>query len=1164
MATSPEKWETVKALFVAALELDSREWPTFLRKNCPDNGIRTEVERLLKEHDRTRTRLSTPVLGNFSLGAEALTHELSESQLLAERFRVVRFIAGGGMGEVYEAEDEELRERVAIKTIRPEILAQPNAMARFKREVHLARKVTHPNVCRIFDLFRDRPNGGSAQKETVFISMELLRGKTLGAHLQEHGRISMCEALPLVQQMASALAAAHAVGIVHRDFKPGNVVLVNVPGQQTERAVVTDFGLALQSLISDETASISTGNGLVGTPAYMSPEQLEGRPATTAADIYALGLVIYEMVTGARPFQGDTPLSAAVKRLSEAPPTPRRFEPALSLVWESVILRCLERDPAKRFSNAEEVGRAISSEYPGVESGVASSGGVTRKMAGALAAVLLTAVVGIGYGVRTRTGRVQPSVPNTSARRSIAVLGFKNVSGRPDKAWLSEALSETLNSELSAGEQLRIISGENVARMKSDLALPDAEGYAPDTLARIRKNLGTDFVIEGSYLALGKESEGQIRVDAKLQDAHSGESIGSVVETGKESDINDLFVKAGKDLRARLGVTSASPVEEVAARASLPSSPQVARLYSEGLDKLRVFDALGARNLLEKASTEDPNFAPAHSALAEVWSRLGYGEKAIREAGKAVDLSTSLSHEEQLSIQGQYRSAQKEWGKAVEIYGELFGSFPDNIDYGLYFATAQTSAGRSQDALSTLARLRKLPSPEGDDPRIDLSEAFAADTLGDYQRELNAARRAAEKGDASGGRFVVARALKTEGAALRALGETKPAMATLEQASNLYTALGDKSGRPLITIGNMLAEQGDFDRAQETFEQALRGAREMGDKATECFALTNIAHVHLDRGDLGDVKPLYVEALGIQREIEDKRNAGSTLSNLGHLLYEGGNYPEANKTLDESLSIAREISNRRSEAYVLGFLGELLYAEGNLAESKARSEESLAIARDIGHKRVVQSSLAGIGLVLLAEGDFNGAQKEQEEAVAIAKELGEKGSAAQYRLALAQISLEKGLPTEAEAMVREPIEEFRAEKARGQEALAQVVLARSLLAQNKIPSARTVMEFANAAAARTQHHLVRFEVDLTDALVSAASGRTAAAETSLRAIISKAATVGCVPCEFEAKEALGEVEMKTGKTAVGRASLERLEKDAAVKGFLLLAHKATAAAKSAT
>jgi len=371
MASRPHNWEAVKELFQAALEQDSARRSSFLKERCPDASLRAEVERLLAEHDEAETFLSTAVLSDIPLEAEptAVPQRLCGGELLAGRFRILRFLAGGGMGEVYEAEDQELRERVAIKIIRPEVLAQPNAVARFRREVHLARKVTHANVCRIFDLFRHRSESGRIQEETVFISMELLHGKTLEEELKTSGCLSADEALPLIEQMASALSAAHAVGVVHRDFKPGNVVLEGARGQW--RAVVTDFGLALRPLTSEKTSTISTGQGgVVGTPAYMSPEQLEGRPVTATSDIYALGLVIYEMVTGARPFQGDTPISAALKRLTETPPPPRRLRPELSPLWESIILRCLERDPAQRLAKAEEVAKLLGGESASPVSGI--------------------------------------------------------------------------------------------------------------------------------------------------------------------------------------------------------------------------------------------------------------------------------------------------------------------------------------------------------------------------------------------------------------------------------------------------------------------------------------------------------------------------------------------------------------------------------------------------------------------------------------------------------------------------------------------------------------------------------------------------------------------------------------------------------------------------
>jgi len=356
MEISPEKWETVKTLFAAALELPAEKRPAFLRLECADSTLRQEVDRLLIEYDQAGSTLSHAPFGNPA-PPRHLSPRFESGKILAERFRILRFVAAGGMGEVYEAEDLELRECLAIKTIRPEALERSDTVARFKREVHLARRVTHPNACRIFDLFLHKPSGSDIAEATYFVSMEFLRGETLAERLHRQGRFSMIDALPLIHQMAAALSAAHDAGIVHRDFKPGNVVLVEE--QAGIRAVVTDFGLAYQSASSTADTALTTSSGQLGTIAYMSPEQLEGHSATAGSDIYALGLVIYEMVAGKRPFESESLISIAAKRLAEPAPSPRGIEPSLSPVFESVVLRCLERDPRKRFAQARDVSTAL-------------------------------------------------------------------------------------------------------------------------------------------------------------------------------------------------------------------------------------------------------------------------------------------------------------------------------------------------------------------------------------------------------------------------------------------------------------------------------------------------------------------------------------------------------------------------------------------------------------------------------------------------------------------------------------------------------------------------------------------------------------------------------------------------------------------------------------
>src|SRR5579864_1149330 len=229
MELTPQQWENVKALFEIALEKTPSDRNSFLAKSAQDSVVRNEVERLLAHHVESGGFLSRPALSSTNSSDKSSNVPFFVAgDLLAERFRITRFLARGGMGEVYEAEDVELHERVAVKSIRSELLNDNRALDRFKREVHLARKVTHPNVCRIFDLFR-QPALAQGRGPMIFVAMELLEGETLADFLKRQSRLSTEEARPIALQIASGLGAAHAAGVLHRDFKPGNVLLVPCP-----------------------------------------------------------------------------------------------------------------------------------------------------------------------------------------------------------------------------------------------------------------------------------------------------------------------------------------------------------------------------------------------------------------------------------------------------------------------------------------------------------------------------------------------------------------------------------------------------------------------------------------------------------------------------------------------------------------------------------------------------------------------------------------------------------------------------------------------------------------------------------------------------------------------------------------------------------------------
>ena len=284
-------------------------------------------------------------------GSEARGSNLRVGTVLADRYRIQRFIARGGMGEVYEAYDRVLRERIALKTVAASVSDSPRAVRRLMAEVQLARRVSHPNVCRIYDL------GAHALSTTgvlQFLSMEFVEGISLGEKLERDGPMPVPDAVSVAQQLLSGLQAAHEAGILHRDFKPDNVMLRPASGEKY-RAVIMDFGLARALDVDPARLTTGANQPLIGTLTYMAPEQVEGGALTAGTDIFAFGIVFFEMLTGCLPFVGGTPAATALKRLKDKPPAPSDYAPEVPKYVNQIVLRCLEKDPLHRYQSAQEV-----------------------------------------------------------------------------------------------------------------------------------------------------------------------------------------------------------------------------------------------------------------------------------------------------------------------------------------------------------------------------------------------------------------------------------------------------------------------------------------------------------------------------------------------------------------------------------------------------------------------------------------------------------------------------------------------------------------------------------------------------------------------------------------------------------------------------------------
>ncbi len=947
------------------------------------------------------------------------TATFEDGAFVANRYRVVRFIARGGMGEVYEAEDLELRCRVALKTVHAGASGESGAIERLKREIQLARRVTHPNVCRIFDVGFHSVTVDAPP--LVFLTMELLEGETLAARLRRAGRMSTATALPIVRQLTGALQAAHDVGVVHRDFKSENVFLV--PGRDGERAVVTDFGIARGGDDGFGITLTSTGNA-IGTPAYMAPEQISGGEIGSAVDQYALGVVMFEMVTGELPFRGENALQTAARRLTEPPPSPRQWQPELDPLWEAAILRCLARRPEERFRDVAGVARALAGEAsvagaasPAVDEAagaasppatpavvqsepheIAEPARARRVLSPAerrkrwLAALLLVALAGASAWawVRVRAIRQRLAVEApVAARRSVAVLGLRNLAGRADAAWLSTALAEMLDTELGQGRTLRVIPGEDVSQALADLGLGAASALPVEARARLRRRLGADYLVTGGYTVLADGDA--LRLDLRLEDARSSETLTTIAESGRESQLFDLVARAGGSLRSALGAGEAR-----ASKPALPTSPVAAKLYAEGIDALRHFDPRQGRQLLEEAVAADPDNALAHSALATALGSLGYSARAEQEASRARELATELPDEERLVVEARYFEAAGDWGTAASNWARLWSAYPDNVDYGLRVAACRTRAGQADQALAAALALRNLPAPENEDPRIDLAEASASGALSNFRRQAEAAERAATHAEARGAPLLVAEALVSRAWALRNLGRGAEGRAAAERARDLYQQAGDRAGVATAegVRGAILLDLGSLDAARDAYQQALSISRELGDRGGEARALNNLAVLARSRGELDAARQSYERVLAITTETGDRVGAAVAANNLASILADLGEFEEASKRAREAIDAARASGDKSGLAAALGNLGAVERRQGDLTAAERDWGESLALRRETGQRPGEAGALCGLAQTLLEHGQLDAAATRFADAAALARELGARSALA--------------------------------------------------------------------------------------------------------------------------------------------------------------------------
>jgi eukaryotic-like serine/threonine-protein kinase len=658
----PESWRKIEEMYHAALEREAEQRAAFLKVACgSDEALRQEVESLLAQKG-DGSFLESPAI---EVAARALAKAQARNRTPDGRmigrtishYRVLEKLGEGGMGVVYKARDERLDRDVALKILPAGTLADETARSRFRREALTLSQLNHPNIAVVYDF--DTENGMD------FLAMEYVLGETLAAKVAA-GPLPERDVIAIGTQIAEALEEAHEHDIIHRDLKPGNVMMT-----PKGRLKVLDFGLA--KLAKPLEVDAATGSlaetqagAVMGTVPYMAPEQLQGKSVDARADIYAMGAVLYEMVTGRRPFpEGQTSqLIAAI--LTQPPKPPRELDGRISSGLEAIILKALEKDPGQRYHSATDVLKELG-QASVRGSGAGAQGPVTtrRWAAAAIAAagLLMALAILVSLNVAGLRDRLRPPTgPATPRIQSLAVLPLANLSGDPEQEYFAEGMTEELIATLGRLSALRVISRTSVMRFKK----------TDKPLLQIAGELNVDGIVEGSVLRSGN----RVRITAQLIQASTEKHLWA--ET-YDRDLRDVLTLQSEVAQAitreiRIAVT---PDEQARLSSVRPVNPEAYEAYLKGRH-LDFLDNAKAVEFHQRAMQIDPAWAPPYAAIVTPTLVLGLPPteacaKARAAAGKALELDDTLSEahsamaQVKLDCDWDWAGTEREFKRSLEL-----------------------------------------------------------------------------------------------------------------------------------------------------------------------------------------------------------------------------------------------------------------------------------------------------------------------------------------------------------------------------------------------------------------------------------------------------------------------------------------------------------------
>jgi serine/threonine protein kinase/Tfp pilus assembly protein PilF len=619
---------------------------------------------------------------SFTKTLETPARMISEDHLIAGKYRILEEIGRGGMGVVYKAEDIKLKRSVALKFLPHQWVSDPDARERFIQEARAASALDHQNICNIHEI-------GEAEDGRMYIAMAFYEGESLREKI-ERGPIPPEEAMGIVIQAATGMAKAHQKGIVHRDIKPANILITK------DRVVkVVDFGLAKLA----GQVHITREGTTVGTVAYMSPEQAKGEAVDQRTDIWSLGVVLYEMISGVLPFKGDREQALIHSILQQEPERLTTLSKDLPSDLENIVIKALAKVPSDRYQSMDELLEDLKRARAGLD--LKTRGRSARIWSPLLVASGVLAVLIMGYLLAKKS--LPPRHLAAGQRRSIAVMYFENLSGDPAIDWMQKGVVEMLNSGLSRSEELRILDSQRLFEILEEMGKSGSDRIDPKSAAEVARRAGIETMILGNIIKVGPN----IRIQSKVVDARTGEIL--LAEQANGTSVEDSFAMVAsltKNIRNYLEIkTAADQVDEQWLKNVTTNSVEAYRYFIEGRDLLYQSKWTEARHLCQKAIAIDPDFAVAYIDLAAADWNLGDDDSMEDAFANAGRLSDKVSAKERLWIEIFRAITRGDYEKATPSLKEFLKFDPENKLSIYLLGRSYYFSGQTEKAIETWSRL---------------------------------------------------------------------------------------------------------------------------------------------------------------------------------------------------------------------------------------------------------------------------------------------------------------------------------------------------------------------------------------------------------------------------------------------------------------------------